>query len=85
MLHGMLYGMSAGGSLGLMNIVSRFLGGAASDKAASTRGMRGRMWVMLILLLLHGLFCLLVGITHDSLGGTVRTENLLASPQFGLP
>lgn len=64
-------GVLAGGSLGLMNVFSRYLGGAASDKAASSRGMRGRMWVLLILLLLQGVMCLLVGITHDSLGGTV--------------
>lgn len=62
----------AGGLLGLMNIVSKFLGGAASDKAASSRGMRGRMWVMFILLLLQGVMCLLVGISHDSLAATVR-------------
>lgn len=61
----------AGGSLGLINVFSRYLGGAASDIAANFRGMRGRMWVLLILLLLQGVLCLLVGITHDSLGGTV--------------
>lgn len=60
-----------------MNIVSRFMGGAASDKAASSRGMRGRMWVMLILLLLQGVMCLLVGISHDSLAGTVSRSGLL--------
>lgn len=54
-----------------MNIVSRFLGGAASDAAANRRGMRGRMWVLLLLLLLEGLFCLLVGIVHDSMAATV--------------
>lgn len=57
--------------MGLLNIVSRYLGGALSDSAASRRGMRGRTWVMFVLLLLNGLFCLLVGITHDSLAGTV--------------
>jgi nitrate/nitrite transporter NarK len=62
-----------------MNIVSRFLGGAASDKAASSRGMRGRMWVMFILLLLQGVMCLLVGISHDSLGATVRNGALESS------
>lgn len=62
-----------GGCLGLMNIVSRFLGGAASDGAAGRRGMRGRMWVLLLLLLLEGVFCLLVGISHDSLGATLAT------------
>lgn len=61
----------SGGSLGLMNVFSRYLGGAASDRAAEARGMRGRMWVLLLLLLLEGVLCLLVGITHDSLAGTV--------------
>jgi nitrate/nitrite transporter NarK len=31
------------------------------------------MWVLLVLLLLEGVFCLLVGITRDSLGATVST------------
>jgi len=39
--------------------------------------MRGRMWVLLLLLLLEGVFCLLVGISHDSLGATVRGAALL--------
>lgn len=60
-----------------MNIVSRFLGGAASDAAAGRRGMRGRMWVLLLLLLLEGVFCLLVGISHNSLGATVSGAALL--------
>lgn len=54
-----------------MNVVSRFLGGAASDLAAGLRGMRGRLWVLQVLLLLEGVFCLLVGVVHDYLLATV--------------
>ncbi|KAF6255678.1 high-affinity nitrate transporter 2.1-like protein [Scenedesmus sp. NREL 46B-D3] len=63
-------GFLAGG-LGLMNVASRFLGGAASDMAAGLRGMRGRLWVLQLVLLLEGVFCLLVGVVHDSLPATV--------------
>jgi NNP family nitrate/nitrite transporter-like MFS transporter len=54
-----------------MNVASRFLGGAASDMAARLRGMRGRLWVLQLLLLLEGVFCLLVGIVHNWLPATV--------------
>lgn len=55
-----------------MNVGSRFLGGAASDLSAHLRGMRGRLWVLQLLLLLEGVFCLLVGLAHDALAFTVR-------------
>ncbi|WIA21146.1 hypothetical protein OEZ85_005456 [Tetradesmus obliquus] len=64
-----------GGGLGLMNVVSRFLGGAASDLAAGLRGMRGRLWVLQVLLLLEGVFCLLVGVVHDYLLATCMHGN----------
>lgn len=59
-----------------MNVCSRFLGGAASDIAAAWRGMRGRLWVLQVLLLLEGLFCLLVGTAHHSLAATVSMPRL---------
>jgi hypothetical protein len=33
--------------------------------------MRGRLWVLQMLLLLEGVFCLLVGIVHNWLPATV--------------
>eukprot|EP00879_Flechtneria_rotunda_P019127 GHRR01020082.1.p1 GENE.GHRR01020082.1~~GHRR01020082.1.p1 ORF type:complete len:366 (+),score=106.30 GHRR01020082.1:164-1261(+) len=60
-----------GGVLGLMNICSRFLGGAASDVGARCKGMRGRLWVLQLLLSAEGVFCLLVGMSHSSLTATV--------------
>lgn len=61
----------SGGVLGMMNVGSRFLGGAASDFAGGLRGMRGRLWVLQVLLAFEGVFCLLVGISHESLPATV--------------
>jgi hypothetical protein len=71
--------VAAGGGLGLLNVASRFLGGAASDLAARLRGMRGRLWVLQAVLLLEGVFCLLVGIVHDFLPATVSVPVVQAS------
>jgi NNP family nitrate/nitrite transporter-like MFS transporter len=60
-----------------MNVSSRFLGGAASDVAAGLRGMRGRLWVLQVLLLLEGVFCLLVGVVHNFLPATVSARLMM--------
>ncbi len=62
-----------------MNLGSRFLGGAASDLAARLKGMRGRLWVLQLVLSLEGMFCLLVGVTHNSLTATVRSTESAAA------
>lgn len=57
-------------SFGMMNIVSRPLGGILSDFSASRFGMRGRLWVLFTLLLCAGISCIILG-KMTSLGGAI--------------
>jgi NNP family nitrate/nitrite transporter-like MFS transporter len=56
---------------GLMNIFSRASGGALSDLMATRFGMRGRLWVIFILQILSGAFCIVMSSLSNTLGGTI--------------
>jgi len=47
---------------GLMNLFARSTGGIMSDMANKKYGMRGRLWVMFIVQLIEGAFCLIMGV-----------------------
>jgi NNP family nitrate/nitrite transporter-like MFS transporter len=53
-----------------MNLCARGLGGFLSDWAQSKYGMRGRLWVQMILMAIEGVLCLLVA-TANTLGGLI--------------
>ena len=55
---------------GFMNIFARGLGGFSSDKANEKIGMKGRIWVQMILLLLEGI-CIIIFAMMDSLWGAI--------------
>jgi len=55
---------------GFMNIFARGLGGFSSDKANDKIGMKGRIWVQLILLLLEGI-CIIIFALMDSLAAAI--------------
>lgn len=55
---------------GFMNIFARGLGGFCSDKASEKIGMKGRIWVQLILLLLEGI-CILIFAVMNSLWAAI--------------
>jgi nitrate/nitrite transporter NarK len=56
---------------GLGNIVTRAVGGAASDACSRAAGMRGRLWLMWLSIAASGVASLLFGLAHDSLALTV--------------
>ena len=58
-------------SFGLMNLFARSVGGALSDWCSAKFGMRGRLWILWILLLLEGAMCVVMGLMKDSLAGTI--------------
>jgi NNP family nitrate/nitrite transporter-like MFS transporter len=55
---------------GFMNIFARGLGGYFSDRANEKIGMKGRIWVQLILLLLEGI-CILIFAVMDTLWAAI--------------
>lgn len=55
---------------GFMNIFARGLGGYFSDRANEKIGMKGRIWVQLILLLLEGI-CILIFAVMESLWAAI--------------
>ncbi|BBN09807.1 MFS transporter, NNP family, nitrate/nitrite transporter [Marchantia polymorpha subsp. ruderalis] len=57
-------------TFGLMNIVSRPLGGIISDAVAIRFGMRGRLWCLWIIQTIGGLLCIALGLTGQ-LGTTI--------------
>ncbi|KAF5840434.1 major facilitator superfamily domain-containing protein [Dunaliella salina] len=57
--------------LGLMNVISCPFGGFFSDLAATLFGIRGRLWVFFIMQAIAGVFFLVMGMSHESLGVTV--------------
>jgi NNP family nitrate/nitrite transporter-like MFS transporter len=56
---------------GWMNLFARGLGGFFSDKASAKYGMRGRLWVQTILLLLEGALVLVFANTGTLVGAIV--------------
>lgn len=60
-----------GATFGLLNIVTRAMGGLASDLAAHYYGMRGRLWVLWVSLVATGGLCLVLGLVYGQLGATV--------------
>ena len=60
-----------------MNIFARGLGGYCSDKANEKIGMKGRIWVQLILLLLEGI-CILIFAVMDSLWAAILMLTLFS-------
>ena len=62
---------------GFMNIFARGLGGYCSDKANEKIGMKGRIWVQLILLLLEGI-CILIFAVMDSLWAAILMLTLFS-------
>jgi len=51
---------------GLMNLFARSFGGIMSDSASKKYGMRGRLWVMFVVQVIEGAFCLVMGVvTRD--------------------
>lgn len=71
-------GMEAAGAaaacFGVINIVSRPIGGMASDELGENFGMRGRLWGLWLVQTIGGVMCFLLGRVSDedaSLGLTV--------------
>ncbi len=62
---------SLGGIFGLMNLFTRACGGIGSDWCARNWGMRGRLWILYVVLAASGLFCLLMGLSSHSLSATI--------------
>ncbi|GAX86367.1 hypothetical protein CEUSTIGMA_g13779.t1, partial [Chlamydomonas eustigma] len=62
-----------GAMFGLMNLFSRASGGALSDLMATRFGIRGRLWVIFIIQLLSGAFCIAMSSLSLNLSGTIAT------------
>lgn len=56
---------------GLVNLFARSLGGILSDKLGKRFGMRGRLWALWILQTTEGVMCIIMGLLHNTLAGTL--------------
>lgn len=66
-----------GATFGLMNIISRPLGGVMSDKVALRFGMRGRLWTLWILETVGGVLCIVLGLVGQ-LGSSIAVMLLFS-------
>jgi MFS transporter, NNP family, nitrate/nitrite transporter len=79
---GMQVAGAAASCFGAMNIISRPIGGMASDELGEMFGMRGRLWGLWIVQTIGGLMCVVLGRMSDDGASLALTVAMLVVLAF---